>query len=102
MAPWRAFFLAMVGGAVATDDGAGVATLTVPGQIGVVKGVGYYYYGRRLDGTPSFVDVSPGHPPRRTPPPPPPPPHPHPPPTPPPPPPPLPSPTPPLPPPPSL
>ena len=50
--------LATMGGTTAADY-TGAATLTVPGHDGIVEGVGYYYYGRRLDGAPSYVNVSP-------------------------------------------
>ena len=65
MAPWKALriaagalLLAMGGTVGVAADYTGAATLTVPGHDGIVEGVGYYYYGRRLDGTPSFVNVS--------------------------------------------
>lgn len=59
-AAWTALLVATVVAisTVATDDDDGVATLTVSGQVGAIEGVGYYHYGRRLDGMAAFVNVS--------------------------------------------
>ena len=51
-----ALLIAMVVRTSAIDSG--VATLTVSGQGDVLEGVGYYHYGRRIDGMPAIVNVS--------------------------------------------